>query len=89
VEADLIAEQLNHTIDLLRAELEAARQAQQHDRALADHRLKVLEEQVRDHEERIRATTDGVVQFKVWSGLATAGSWVVSAMAFLRALFGG
>ena len=89
MESRLIAEQLRHTIDLLRSELEQARQIQKHDRELADHRLRSLEELARDHEGRIRDATDGVVQFKVWSGLATGGSWLVSLLALLRAWLGG
>jgi hypothetical protein len=88
-EADLIAEQLRHTIDLLRADLAAARQVMEHDRELTGLRLKALEEQARDHETRIRLATDGVTTFKVWSGLATGGSWLVSAAALLRAWLGG
>ena len=87
--ADLIAEQLRHTIDLLRADLAAARQVMEHDRELTGLRLKALEEQGRDHETRIRDATDGVTTFKVWSGLATGGSWLVSAAALFRAWFGG
>jgi hypothetical protein len=89
VEIQLVAEQLRHTINLLRAELEQARQVQAHYQELAEIRLKALEEQARDHEIRLRAATDGVTSFKVWSGLATGGSWVVSAAALLRAWLGG
>jgi hypothetical protein len=88
-EAELIAEQLRHTIDLLRAEIAALRQSQEHDREMSGHRLRALEEQSRDHETRLRAATDGVTQFKVWSGLATGGSWIVSVFALIRAWCGG
>jgi hypothetical protein len=87
--AELIAEQLRHAIDLLRAELELMRQAQDHDREMARQRLKALEEEARDHENRIRTATDGVTQFKMWSGLASGGSWLVSLAALLRAWLGG
>lgn len=89
VEAQLIAEQLRHTIDLLRAELEKAEQIQRHDRDLADHRLRALEEQARDHENRLRMATDGVTQFKVWLSLAAGSSGLMSLAALLRAWFGG
>jgi hypothetical protein len=87
-EADLIAEQLRHTIDLLRAEIAQLRQVQEHDREMSAHRLRALEEQARDHEARIRAATEGTTQFKMWSGLATGGSWIASAAALIRAWVG-
>jgi hypothetical protein len=85
--AQLIAEQLRHALDLLKAEIETVRQIQEHSKELADHRLKALEEQTRDHEQRIRAATDGVTQFKVWSGLAAGGSWIVSVFALIKSWF--
>jgi hypothetical protein len=83
----LIAEQLRHALDLLKADIETVRQIQAHQKELVDHRLKILEEQTRDHEQRIRSATDGVTQFKVWSGLATGGSWLVSAFALIKTWF--
>ena len=41
-----------------------------------------------DHELRLRAATDGVTQFKTWSGLAGGGSLMMSAAALIRSLFG-
>ena len=88
-EAELVAEQLRHALDLHHADLNEVKLAQQHDRVLANHRLEALEAQVRDHEQRLRLATDGVTQFKVWSGLATGGSWLISAAALLKAWLGG
>jgi hypothetical protein len=88
-ETELIAEQLKHTVALLRAEIAQLRQIQEHDREMGGHRLRALEEQARDHETRIRMATDGVTQFKMWSGLASGGSWLVSLAALLRAWLGG
>jgi hypothetical protein len=85
--SQLIAEQLKHALDLLKADIETVRQIQEHSKELTDHRLRTLEEQTRDHEQRIRAATDGVTQFKVWSGLATGGSWIVSVFALIKSWF--
>jgi hypothetical protein len=89
VEPELIAEQLRHTIDLLRGEIAALRMEQGHIKELSNHRLAQLESSAQDHETRIRGLTDGVTQFKVWLGLASGGSGLVSLVAFVRAWFGG
>lgn len=88
VEAELVAEQLRRAIDLLRAELLHQQQELKHLHELADHRLSALENLANDHEARLRSATEGVTQFKVWAGVATGGSWVVSLAALLRAWFG-
>ena len=74
----LIAEQLSHVVDLLKA-----------DNRLLSLRLESLEKQVADQETRLRGATDGVTQFKVWSGLAAGGSGLLSLIALLRAFLGG
>jgi multidrug resistance efflux pump len=87
--AELIAEQLRHTIDLLRAEIETLQREQAHQRALIEQRLANLESAADDHENRLRSVTDGVISFKVWSGLASGGSSLVSLAALLKVLGGG
>lgn len=87
-EAALVAEQIRHALDMLRADLQAAQAAQEHHRALAAHRLDALEALARDHETRLRSATDGVVQFKVWSGLASGGSGLISLAALIKSFFG-
>ena len=89
LQAELIAEQLRHTVDLLRAEIDALRQEQVHMKDMSDHRLKQLEEAQKDHEVRIRAVTDGVTQFKVWASLLTGGSGLVSLAALIKAWLAG
>ena len=74
----LIAEQLSHVIDLLKA-----------DNRLLTHRVECLEKSVDDHETRLRSATDGVTQFKTWAGLAAGGSTLMSIIALLRAFLGG
>ncbi len=88
-QAALVAEQLRHAVDLLRADIQALRQDLQHERELSSYRLAALEEQARDHETRLRSATDGVTAFKVWSGLLAGGSGLMSLAAVLRAFFGG
>jgi hypothetical protein len=88
-QAELVAERLGRAVDLLRAEIAELRAAQAHDRELCDQRLGALEHQGEDHEARLRTATDGVTQFKVWSGLASGGSGLLSLAAFLRSFFGG
>jgi len=107
MDADLIAEQLRHTIDLLRAEskerelaleseiallkaeLRRVEDGQKHLVEMTDTRVRRLEGQTEDHENRIRAATDGVTQFKVWSGLISGGSSLVSVVALVKAWLGG
>jgi hypothetical protein len=86
-EDDLLAEKLSHTIDLLRGEIAALRAEQIHQRELSGHRLAYLEEVAKDHEMRIRAATEGVTQFKQWSGLAAGGSSILSLVALVKAFF--
>lgn len=88
-ESEMIASQLRAAISLLQAELKRLERELEHQAQLNRHRLDSLEATVKDHEGRIRAATEGVTQFKVWSGLATGGSWLVSALALLRSWFGG
>jgi hypothetical protein len=74
----LVAEQLSHAMDLIKAE-----------QKLIDKRLDYLEKQAEDHETRLRTATDGVIQFKVWSSLAAGGSGIMSLIALFKAFFGG
>jgi hypothetical protein len=84
---NLIAEQIKSTIMVLKAEIAKTNTEVMHQKEFTDHRLKQLETNVADHEARIRSATDGVTQFKVFSGLATGGSWIVSAFALMRTWF--
>jgi hypothetical protein len=88
-QAALVAEQVKHALDLFKADLDAIRSMADHRQELSDHRLKALEENARDHETRIRLATDGVVQFKVWSGLASGGSSILAVISLIKAFFGG
>jgi hypothetical protein len=88
-QAALFSQQIQHALDLMRADIDAIKAVSNHDRSLNAHRLNVLEERANDHEMRIRAATDGVTQFKMWAGFASGGSGIFSLIALLRAFFGG
>ncbi len=82
---ELLAEKLTHTIDLLRAEIAALRSEQAHQKEPFAGQLARLERDAEDHEERIRSATEGVTQFKQWSGLAAGGSSIMAMIALLKA----
>ena len=77
-QAALLTEQLSHANHLLQSQIKAL-----------EARLAFLEEDVRDHEKRIRSATEGVTQFKLFSGLASGGSGLMSLAALLRTFLGG
>jgi DNA-binding transcriptional regulator YbjK len=55
---DLIAEQLTHAIDLMKAEITATRSDLSHYQDLANQRLDQLETCKKDHEDRLRQVQD-------------------------------
>lgn len=85
LEAELITEQLKHTLDLLRAETAALRREQGHACELANQRLKTLEAQAADFEARLRLLADTATQFKLLASLATGGG-LLSVILLLREL---
>jgi hypothetical protein len=85
---ELLAEQLRHTIDLMKAEVSAVKRQAEYDRELMVHRIQQLEEARKDHESRLRTLQDGATSFKVWSGLASGGSSVMSLAAIIKTFFG-
>lgn len=85
----LLTEQLRHANHLLQAQIKTLEARLAHQQALNHQRLVILEEQIRDHEERIRAATEGVTQFKLFSGLTSGGSSLMALVALLKAFLGG
>ncbi len=85
----LLTEQLRHANHLLQAQIRALQAELAHHQAMNAQRLGALEEQMRDHEKRIRTATEGVTQFKLFSGLASGGSGLMSLVAMLKAFLGG
>lgn len=77
-QAALLAEQMKHALDLMRSDLDALRAQQAHNQKLTDHRLELAEKDLLDHEARLRSNTDGVTQFKLWSG--TSGLLALAAL---------
>jgi hypothetical protein len=88
-ETALIAEQISHALDLMKADLSAIKAEADHRQEFNTFRLKALEDQGHDHETRIRSAHDGVVQFKLFSGLASGGSSILATVALIKAFFGG
>jgi len=86
-QAALVAEQLSHTIDLMRADIKSIRTDQQHADELANHRLTSLERQVLDFEQRIRSLQESATQFKLLSSLAIGGG-LLSLISLIRAIIG-
>lgn len=85
----LLTEQLHHASNLLSAQIKALDVKLSHQNAMNHQRLTMLEDQIRDHETRIRAATEGVTQFKLFSGLASGGSGLMSLVAILKTFLGG
>lgn len=85
----LLTEQLRHASNLLSAQIQSLETKIMHQNALTQQRLAMLEEQIRDHETRIRTATEGVTQFKLFSGLASGGSGLMSLVAILKTFLGG
>jgi chaperonin cofactor prefoldin len=69
----LIAEQLGHTLDLIKSELTATRAEQEHISEMSALRLKTLESQAADFEKRLRELTESATQFKLLVSLAVGG----------------
>lgn len=80
----LIAEQLQHMLDLERARVNLLDRELAHYKEFTDHRLRSLEEKASDQETRLRAATEGVTQFKVVSGLASGGGFITAVLALIK-----
>ena len=85
----LLTEQLQHANHLLQGQIKSLQAQLEHQQTMNGQRLLMLEEQMRDHEQRIRAATEGVTQFKLFAGLASGGSGLMSLAAILKAFLGG
>ena len=84
----LLTEQLRHANNLMQAQIKSLEARLSHQQGMNQQRLAILEEQIRDHETRIRTATEGVTQFKLFSGLASGGSGLMSLVAILKAFLG-
>lgn len=90
--AMLLTEQLGRFKDRIESSLIALQTDQTHQKEISELQKQLyetqiddLKKQVADHETRIRAATDGVTQFKTWSGIISGGSFIAAIAAFLKA----
>jgi chaperonin cofactor prefoldin len=81
----LIAEQLGHTVDLVKAEISAIQVEQAHQAEMSALRLKTLEAQAADFEKRLRELTESATQFKLLVSLAVGGG-LLSLIELIRSL---
>lgn len=56
-------------------------------RQFVDDRFSSIDRIIQDHESRIRDATEGVTQFKLFFGLASGGSTVMSIFALIKSIF--
>ncbi len=85
VQNKLLAEQLGHTLDLIKAEINTTRVEQEHLGEMSLLRLKTLEEQAADFEKRLRDLTESATQFKLLVSLAVGGG-LLSLIELVRSL---
>ena len=81
----LIAEQLSHTLDLIRAEITSIQAELTHQSEMSALRLKSLESQTADFEKRLRELTESATQFKLLVSLAVGGG-LLSLIELVRSL---
>jgi len=82
----LIAEQLRHNFDLIRAEINQIKTDSYHQDQIDAVRLVRIEQIQSDHETRLRLLQESSTQFKVLASLATGGG-LLSVISLLRELF--
>ena len=84
---ELIAEQLTHMLDLVKADNEATKARLTHESEVMRLEIEALKKWQSDAEQRLRAVQDGVTQFKVLAGLATGGG-LLSLAALVKMMSG-
>ena len=95
-QAAVISEQLGRLKDNIESRFQRIESLINHQNELSEERLRALRLEVgdlrrakEDHETRIRSATEGVTQFKMYSGLANGGSGLLSIIALVKSFFGG
>lgn len=86
--AALLAEQIRHTIDLIKSGQEALETRLEHDVCMMEQRLADLERKDADKEQRLRTMNDGVTQLKVQTSLMSGSSSALSIIAVVRSFLG-
>ena len=85
----LLAERQARKLDLIRADLREIKQVPAHQVEMFERCFRHIEACISDQETRLRHNTEAVTGLKVRSVLASGGSWLVSAAAFIKAFTGG
>jgi archaellum component FlaC len=95
-QAAVISEQLGRLKDNIESRFQKIEALINHQNEISEERLRALRSEVgdlkkakEDHETRIRMATEGVTQFKMYSGLANGGSGLLSIIALIKSFFGG
>jgi len=88
-QVDLIAERLARVVDRLQDDLREIRALLRHQQELTECRLVWLETQAQDQEQRLRDAQTAAAQFRVFAGLTSGSSGLLSLLALLRSFFGG
>jgi regulator of replication initiation timing len=95
-QAAVISEQLGRLKDNIESRFQRIEALINHQNEISEERLRALRLEVGDlrrakddHETRIRTATEGVTQFKMYSGLANGGSGLLSIIALIKSFFGG
>jgi archaellum component FlaC len=95
-QAAVISEQLGRLKDNIESRFQKIEALINHQNEISEERLRSLRSEVvdlkkakEDHETRIRSATEGVTQFKMYSGLANGGSGLLSIIALIKSFFGG
>lgn len=93
LEIQLIAEKLNHALDLIRAQNEAVKVQQDHDREVIKLKFEAIEARIKsssekeaDFETRLRDATTGVIQSRFFIGLA-GGSVLLAIASLIKSFF--
>jgi len=93
-QAAVISEQLGRLKDNIESRFQRIEALINHQNEISEERLRFLRSEVvdlkkakEDHETRIRSATEGVTQFKMFSGLANGGSGILSIIAFVKSFF--
>ena len=95
-QAAVISEQLGRLEDNIESRFQKIEAMINHQNQISEERMRALRTEVgdlkkakEDHETRIRSATEGVTQFKMYSGLANGGSGLLSIIALVKSFFGG
>jgi hypothetical protein len=92
-EVKLLTEQLGRMVDSINARLNTIEVELKHQQELDTEKINAIRKDLTalnkitdDHETRLRSATDGVTQFKVWSGLGGFSS-IFSILSVVKSLF--